>query len=171
MEQSDDPSIELYMYSLNQEFPVKKGHATYLKRYSELKPSTRGDLTLNSAIEEQVYRIGQDGPHAEVPPDWSVQWLSNRWIQNTEQAFDQAAVIDPAPLRNLIVREEEFGAIVFDPGNDRVYKVNPAGLNLINQMREQARAGISYSNMRLTGFDGTQIDHFAERMKVAGLIA
>lgn len=171
MNPSDEPSIELYMYSLNQEFPVKKGHATYLKRYSELKPSLRGDLTLNSSIEEQVYRVGKDGPHVEVPADWSVQWISNRWIQNTEQAFDQAAVIDPAPLRNLIIREEDFGAIMFDPGNDRVYKVNAAGLNLVNQMREQARAGVGFSDMRLAGFTAAQIEHFADKMKIAGLIA
>lgn len=31
-DRNDAPKIELYMYALNQEFPVGKGHETFLKR-------------------------------------------------------------------------------------------------------------------------------------------
>lgn len=35
MKHEESPHIELFMYSLNQEFPADKGHTTFLKRRSE----------------------------------------------------------------------------------------------------------------------------------------
>lgn len=38
------PEIELYLYSMNQEFPVGKGHNTFLKRHSEVMEDVNGKL-------------------------------------------------------------------------------------------------------------------------------
>jgi hypothetical protein len=170
VKQSDDPSIELYMYSLNQEFPVKKGHSTYLKRYSELKPDLRGELSLVASVESQLFQTGKGDLAANLPNDWSVQWLENQWIENHTKAAGMGIREDFDPLRNAIVREEDFGGIVFEPNTDRVYKVNRAGLKLIRQMQHQAGSGRSYAEMKFDGFDDRQIASFSGAMKAAGLL-
>ena len=169
MQKSDEPSLELYMYSLNQEFPVKKGHATYLKRYSELKPDLRGRVTLNASVESQVFQLDRDLA-IDVPNDWSAQWLENRWIENHTKAAGMGIREEFDPLRNILIREEDFGAIVFEPSSDRVYKVNHAGLKLLRQMQDQARDGKSFADMRLDGFSADQVAAFSGAMRAAGLV-
>jgi len=172
MKAQGKPSIELYMYSLNQEFPVKTGHATYLKRYSELKPGSRGEVSLNAAVESQVFQV--NGPGIELPlglpADWSVQWLENQWIENHTKAAGMGIREDFDPLRSILVREEDFGGVVFEPNSDRVYKVNHAGLKLISQMQEQARAGRPVGDMRFDGHDDDDVASFVGAMKAAGLL-
>ena len=68
IQKQDEPTIELYMYSLNQEFPRKKGHTTFLKRMNEVKQDLRGKLTEIATVESQVFKVN-------LPADWSVQWI------------------------------------------------------------------------------------------------
>lgn len=172
MKQDDKPTIELYMYSLNQEFPVAKGHATYLKRYSELKPDLRGEVSLNAAVESQVYQVGGRGIDLpkNLPNDWSVQWLENQWIENHTKAAGMGIREDFDPLRNAVVREEEFGGIVFEPNTDRVYKLNHSAFRLFQQMREQSLSGRGVKEMRFDEFDEDAVEQFAGAMRAAGLL-
>lgn len=102
----ESPHIELFMYSLNQEFPVGKGHVTFLKKRSELRvDETTGKLFTLQEIESQVYstrRVGNERlasekvPMPEFKPDsasspddiaeaaivhsWTAQWVQNGWV-------------------------------------------------------------------------------------------
>lgn len=71
MAEQEAPYIELFMYSLNQEFPVAKGHATFLKKRTELRVDEKtGELYTLQEIESQVYskyRRDEKGVVAEAP--------------------------------------------------------------------------------------------------------
>jgi len=128
---NEKPTIELYMYSLNQEFPVGKGHSSFIKRMSEAKQDFSGELVNIETAETQIFN--------NVKPemnDWSVQWISNKWITNHTKAIGIEMRVDTDPLRNIIIREEDFGGIVFEPLSDRVYKVNKSGLKLLREIQE-----------------------------------
>jgi hypothetical protein len=169
MKKQEQASIELYMYSLNQEFPVGKGHLTYLKRYSELKPDLRGDVTLQTGVESQVFQVKTPGTEVprDLPADWSVKWLSNKWIQNDAMAIDTGDDFDP--LKSAVVRKEEFGGILFDPRADRVYKLNHRGVQLFHAMRERYRAGRSMDSA-FEGFGADEVATFTGAMRAAGLL-
>lgn len=132
-ESTEKPAIELYMYSLNQEFPVGKGHQSFLERHSALKQDISGALAQIESVESQVYRTGRTVK--TLPADWSAQWLENQWIQNHTKAAGVGIVDNRNLLNRLLIREEDFGGIVFDPQSDRVYKVNKQGLKLLNALR------------------------------------
>lgn len=166
MEQSERPSIELYMYSLNQEFPAGKGHDTYLKRYSEMKPDLRGDLSLNAGVETQIYRTKGGDSSASIPADWSAQWLENRWVQNHTKSVGVGVREQYEPIKNAIIREEDFGAILFEPTSDRVYKLNKAGLELFRKIRAAYLDGKAPSDLPLD--DDSQ--SFVKAMSAAGLV-
>jgi len=56
MTDQESPQIELFMYSLNQEFPVGKGHATFLRKRSELRVDEKtGELFTLQEVESQVF--------------------------------------------------------------------------------------------------------------------
>jgi hypothetical protein len=127
MKNSDDPAIELYMYSLNQEFPVEKGHSVFLKNNTDRYVDTQGKIVDVKQIANQILkRIGAS--------DWSVQWISNEWIQNYTYYPGGSLVEKGDPLIQIVEREEEFGAILFDRVNDRIYKVNKPGLMLFKKI-------------------------------------
>jgi hypothetical protein len=127
---NEKPSIELYMYSLNQEFPVGKGHSNFIKRLSEMKQDLSGSLVNIETAESQIFA---KNPKAN---DWAAQWISNEWITNWTKTLGMEFREDLDPLRNIIIREEDFGGIVFDPLSDRVYKVNKAGLKLFKEIQK-----------------------------------
>jgi len=52
-----EPHIELYMYSLNQEFPVGGGHRVFLKTSSDWKKDISGKLVQNSQAESHVFSL------------------------------------------------------------------------------------------------------------------
>jgi hypothetical protein len=105
MKQDETPHIELFMYSLNQEFPASKGHVTFLKKRSELRVDEKtGEFYTLQEVESQVYstrRIrneplasekvpmpdstpGSDSPQddtvaAAVAVLWTAQWAQNGW--------------------------------------------------------------------------------------------
>ena len=61
MKENESPHIELYMYSLNQEFPAGKGHVTFLKKRSELLVDEKtGKFFTVQEVESQVYFTGRD---------------------------------------------------------------------------------------------------------------
>lgn len=127
MKNEDKPIIELYMYSLNQEFPIGKGHTNFLKNNTDRYVDANGKITDVKQIANQVLnRIGAN--------DWSVQWISNEWIQNYTYYPGGALVEEGDPLLQIVIREEDFGAILFDRVNDRIYKVNKPGLILFKEM-------------------------------------
>ncbi len=164
---SDQPTIELYMYSLNQEFPAGKGHETYLKRYSELKPDLRGELNVHASVESQIYRtVATEGLPVTLPVDWSAQWLENRWIENHTKAAGIGIREITDPLANAILREEEFGAILFEPTSDRVYKLNKAGLAMFKRLREARKDGRHIDEAHLE----EDAAGFLRSMRAAGLI-
>jgi hypothetical protein len=160
----EPPTIELYMYSLNQEFPAGKGHETYLKRHSEAQEDLRGSLVLKASVESQVFQT-RGGGAVDIPPDWSVKWLSNRWIQNdvTPMRAD-----DPDPLRTAVLRKEDFGAILFEPRSDRVYKLNKTGAELFEKLRKLALSG-DRSFEKVAGFEPEEVGPFVSMLKAAGL--
>lgn len=110
MHETESPHIELYMYSLNQEFPVGKGHVTFLKKRSELLLDEKtGKFYTLQEVESQVYSTGQNerlaSEKVEIPGStpssgspatdivgtgsvaWIAKWLQNgwvaQWVQNT----------------------------------------------------------------------------------------
>ncbi|WP_338822542.1 hypothetical protein WDM22_00635 [Bradyrhizobium septentrionale] len=164
-ERSDQkPTIELYMYSLNQEFPAGKGHETYLKRHSELQKDITGSLILKAGAEAQVFKTERD---AKLPADWAAQWLENRWIENHTKAAGVGTRQASDPLRGAIIREEDFGAILFEPTSDRVYKLNKAAALLVKALRESGQT--AGQPKRISGFSTDIVDEFVSALRVAGL--
>lgn len=161
------PTIELYMYSLNQEFPAGKGHETYLKRYSDLQKDIDGKLVLKAALETQVFKTQADD--ALAVPAWSAQWLENRWIENHTKAAGVGIreLLDDT-FRSAILRREDFGAILFEPRSDRVYRLNRTGAELYEKLRDLALAG-KLSNLSVPGFERQDVEPFVSSMKAAGL--
>jgi hypothetical protein len=112
MNEEESPHIELFMYSLNQEFPASKGHVTFLKKRSELRVDEKtGELFTLQEVESQVYSTRQVGniggerlasekvpmpdstPGSGSPPGdiaasavaWRAQWASNSWTAQWAQ--------------------------------------------------------------------------------------
>ena len=166
------PHIELYMYWLNQEFPVGKGHETYLKRFSELQEDLSGSLVEKNQLEEQVFQTNAGEEAVAVPADWSVKWLSNRWIRNHTKAAGVGRRPELDPLRTAILRREDFGAIVFEPRSDRVYKLNKPGADMFERLQSMHREGdgtIKITEKSLGDFTPEEFDDFVEQLKAAGI--
>jgi hypothetical protein len=104
------PKIDLFMYSINQEFPVGKHHRTFLKNNTEI---------MNWS--------------ADHHNDWNT-WMGNEAHDDEKDEKN----CERHPLTRLILREEEFGGIIYDPYEDRVYKVNPPGFRLIKSLVQAA---------------------------------
>jgi len=146
----EKPTIELYMYSLNQEFPVGKGHSTFIKRRSEVKQDSSIGLVNLNTVETQVFNVDR----SDVD-DWLARWVSNAWVENHTKTVGSGSVRPEPPLINLIVREEDFGGIVFEPRSDRVFKVNKAGLELLREVQKYCSA----NNGDISTFSSTQFSH------------
>lgn len=161
MKKETKPTIELYMYSLNQEFPVGKGHTNFLKNNTDRYVDAKGNITDVKQVANQVLnRLGAN--------DWSVQWISNEWIQNYTYYPGGALVEEGDPLLQIVIREEDFGAILFDRVNDRIYKVNGPGLKLFKAMALAHKAG-RLTEFAATDFGRADVDNFASFLKGAGL--
>lgn len=161
MKNEAKPTIELYMYSLNQEFPVGKGHSNFLKSVTDRYVDAEGKVTAVKQVASQVLkRLGAS--------DWSVQWISNEWIQNYTYYPGGALVEEGDPLLQMVIREEDFGAILFDRINDRIYKVNKPGLKLFNELAAAHKVGklAKYSS---AGFKAGDVDGFTSFLKGAGV--
>ena len=129
------PEIELYLYSLTQEFPVGKDHEMLAKRNYNRFIDDAGTEVETERISTSEYV----GPalNADTQPKWDVQWKKN-WSKTTpwdkKTKVRGLATGDKHPLTHLKIREEEFGGIAFDPIYDRVYKVNKDGYYLLDKL-------------------------------------
>ncbi len=69
MRHEESPHIELFMYSLNQEFPADKGHTTFLKRRSEVHVDVRNSRAcILQEVESQVFSRNRIAD-ADLPPE------------------------------------------------------------------------------------------------------
>lgn len=163
---TEKPSIELYMYSLNQEFPQGKGHTHFLKRRSEVKPGMNHELINIEEVESQVF----GGKVPRLPQDWSVQWLENRWIENHTKAASMSDDDLRDPMEQVMLRREDFGGILFEPATDRVFKLNKAGVKLFEEMRTflkgEKRDIVAFSSQ---AFGDEDVRRFAAYLEGAGL--
>lgn len=158
----EKPKIELYMYSLNQEFPVKVGHFTFLKRHSETYQEESGKVVGVEQVASQVY-----GRKQEVTTDWPAQWIHNKWIENYTKTVGIFAE-DVDPLKSVLMRSEDFGGILFDVMSDRIYKVNVSGYELFQEILN-AHQKNELSKFRSREFEQEDVECFIEALKVAGL--
>lgn len=160
------PMIELYMYSLNQEFPQNKGHSHFLKRHSEVKPGMDRELVGIEVAESQIF----GGKTPKLPADWSVQWLENQWIENHTKAVGMGEDDYRDPMQDAILRHEDFGGILFEPATDRVFKLNKAGIALFEEMRAYLKPkGREIQSFASKSFDAEDVRHFAAYVEGAGL--
>lgn len=161
MKDNNKPKIELYMYSLNQEFPVGKGHSVFLKNNADRYVDPTGKIVeVKQNARQILQRIGA--------ADWSVQWISNEWIQNYTYYPGGALVEKGDPLLQIVEREEEFGAILFDRINDRIYKVNGSGLKLFREIVSAYKDG-KLRDFRSVAFGADDVAAFVGFLKGAGV--
>lgn len=159
----EEPRIELYMYSLNQEFPREKGHTHFLKNMSELKADVSGKLAQIDQVEGQVFKL-------RVPDDWSVQWISNEWIENHTKAVGVGIREEFDPMLRARLREEDFGGILFEPTSDRVFRLNQPGYKLFSELREYYSSGNKdLSKFKSRSADPESVRRFVAYLEGAGL--
>lgn len=160
------PTIELYMYSLNQEFPQGKGHSHFLKRRSEVKPGVNRELVGIEVAESHVF----GGKTPKLPADWSAQWLENRWVENHTKAVGMGDDNLQDPLQDAILRHEDFGGILFEPATDRVFKLNKAGVALFEEMRAYLKTKEhDIQTFTSKDFSTEDVRNFAAYLEGAGL--
>ncbi|RQV96846.1 hypothetical protein EH221_04500 [bacterium] len=165
MEKREKPTIELYMYSMNQEFPVGKGHVTFLERHSEVRKDISKGLICREAVATNTFKHKLD----EIAGDWSAQWIHNQWVQDYTKSPSYSSHMRPGEemMSKLILREEEFGGLVLDPVNDRVYKVNKAGYRLLEEMQKVPSAKMA--TFKSKTYSEGDIEAFVSFLKGAGL--
>jgi hypothetical protein len=165
MEKKEKPTIELYLYSMNQEFPVGKGHVTFLERHSEMRKDITGKLISREAVATNTFREKVRG----MANDWSVQWIHNQWIQDYTKAPSYSSRSRPGEevMSRLIMRKEEFGGLVLDPVNDRVYKVNKSGYKLLQEMKKTPSTEMATFKSKDISKD--EMESFISFLKGAGL--
>ena len=161
---SEEPSIELYMYSLNQEFPKEKGHAQFLKRHSEVKEDVSRQLVQQEQVESQIFNLAN-----RLADDWSVQWLSNQWIENHTKAAGLGLREEITPMERAMFRKEDFGGILFEPLSDRVFRLNKAGYALFTDLREFYRGNRNLQEFSSEKYNPDSAKRFIAYLEGAGL--
>jgi len=165
MAKQQKPTIELYLYSMNQEFPVGKGHVTFLERHSEVRKDIAGKLISREAVASNTFKEKVSG----MANDWSAQWIHNQWVQDYTKAPSFSSRVKPGEdvMAKLIMRKEEFGGLVLDPVNDRVYKVNAPGYKLLEEMKKTPAAQLK--TFKSAQFAEGEMESFVSFLKGAGL--
>ena len=165
MVKQQKPTIELYLYSMNQEFPVGKGHVTFLERHSEVRKDIAGKLISKEAVASNTFKEKVAG----MANDWSAQWIHNQWVQDYTKAPSFSSRVKPGEdvMAKLIMRKEEFGGLVLDPVNDRVYKVNAPGYKLLEEMKKTPAAKLK--TFKSAQFAADDMESFVSFLKGAGL--
>ncbi len=158
---NERPEIELYMYSLNQEFAVGKGHKTFLKDIKDVYHDAKG----KSIVVKQTSLQNLNLRRAD---DWSVQWISNEWIKNYTYYPGAGLVSEGDPLLSIMARKEDFGGILFDRLNDRIYKVNVPGYELFEEVVAFHKKK-SLAQFKSKKFKEEDIAQFISFLKGAGL--
>lgn len=153
--ENEKPEIELYMYSLNQEFPVGVGRSTFMQYDSEVFYDVTGKLIGVERVASRNYKsMGFE--------DWG------QWNRNYTYYPATGLQKDGNPLENIIMRQEDFGGILFDRINDRIYKVNVAGYKLFKEILEASKKK-KLAEFRSKEFEPEDIEHFITFLKEAGL--
>lgn len=132
------PEIELYLYSLNQEFPVNADSSSSTNRkYHRFFDDAGVEVEteqLSTSLQTDPNEVSDKPPK---PPRWSIKWIKN-WSKTTpyKNKTKSASSLKTKrhPLTTLKIRDEEFGGIAFDPIYDRVYKVNRDGYYLLEKL-------------------------------------
>lgn len=157
------PIIELYMYSLHQEFPEGVSHDSFIRENIEtrdLLTATGGKLRNQRIMEDSIRKAD----------DWPAQWLHAKWVTDHTKAitgiFERG---DASPMQMSLTREEEFGGIIYDPFSDKVYKVNKSGLNLFRELQAYEKKGSNIDSFRSESFNNEDIKEFIAFLKGAGL--
>lgn len=158
------PTIELFMYSLHQEFPEGVSHESFIKREVE----TRDVLTAQGKKLRAQKVIDQN--LRQKASDWPAQWLHAKWVTDHTKAitgiFEAEGV---SPLGMALTREEDFGGIIYDPFSDKVYKVNPAGLELFRALQSAVKRGESPDGFKHDVFKAEDQVEFFAFLRGAGL--
>ena len=157
------PTIELYMYSLHQEFPEGVSHDSFVKQNVEAR-----DILSAAGDKLRVNRLSED--LVKKASDWPAQWLHAKWVTDHTKAitgiFEQATV---SPLEMALTREEDFGGVIYDPFSDKVYKVNESGLALFREMQTLQKKGAGVEAFKSEAFKGEDVKEFTAFLKGAGL--
>lgn len=166
------PHIELYLYSMNQEFPVGKGHASFLQRNSEVMQDISGKLISKETVAEHIYTENFEDIANSIANDWSAQWIHNKWIQDYTKSpsWSNGMRFGYDRIRDLVMREEDFGGIVLDPHTDRVFKVNQAGYRVLTEMQQASKKGTA-AKMKFTDHSSKETESFVAFLRGAGLWA
>ena len=159
----ESPTIELYMYSLHQEFPEGVSHASFLKRQVETRDilAATGEPFRN----QRVLDVGIK----DKAGDWPAQWLHAKWVTDHTKAmtgmFERP---DVSPIQLALTRSESFGGIVYDPFSDKVYKVNESGLRLFRELQGASKIG-SVAKFKSSEFAEEDVKMFSAFLKGADL--
>lgn len=160
------PEIELFMYSLHQEFPEGVSHDSFNKHHVETRDilTETGETLRAQRFIDKSYRPGIK------ENDWPAQWLHAKWVTDHTKAitgiFERP---DADPLCMALTRSESFGGVVYDPFSDKVYKVNEAGLALFREMQAASKAGANPAAVKAAGVEDADVKEFAAFLKGAGL--
>lgn len=157
------PAIELFMYSLHQEFPEGVSHDSFIRR----NVGTRDVLTAAGG-KLRNRRISDDS--IREASDWPAEWLHAKWVTDHTKAitgiFER---IDTSPLQMALTREEDFGGIIYDPFSDKVYKVNESGLALFREIQSFEKKGKGIESFGSKTIKHEDITEFMAFLRGAGL--
>ncbi len=176
---SEIPQIELYMNSLQQEFPANAEVVSY-QNWSQSHENEKREVRLSK---DSV--TWEDNWYENWQSNWKRQWDA-QWIRNWEKitpvpggnnsfsgpplSLDQQEnIISGQSLAQIRAREESFGGIAFDPSMNRVYKVNASGFKLLNELIDFSK-GESSSTTKFQSryFKDDEIEQFLAFLKEAG---
>jgi len=173
-EPQDKPTIELYMFSLHQEFPEEVSHDTFLtrKRTKREDVDDSGERRLIHRARDELRRVRplSDDEEEEPEPPWPAKWLHAKWITDHVKAI-KGRTGDPVdrPICMALTREEEFGGVVYDPYSDQVYKVNESGLALFRRLQAAAKRDQPLSEIKDDEISDQDLAEFTAFLRGAGL--
>jgi len=160
--QENFPEIELYMWSLNQEYPDGLGMKKPLKLKVEAFTNDQGQIT-----EYRKILTAEDGGTPDGGTPWSgkVSWA----IKFDDSPKNRADPVESFPLLEVLIREEDFGALIFDPRRDRVFRTNRAGLEFLNSVISEYKKSKSLSRFEFSIGTDDKSHSFLSFLKGAGL--
>lgn len=111
----------------------------------------------------------QDDPwHNEWSGDWRTNWPNDwagNWVNNSSDVRFTSAV-NPALLRDLLLRREDFGGIAYSPTSKRVYSFNPSGFSLLQKLQE----GVAKASLLSESLTEDDLNEFLVELEKQGII-
>ncbi len=163
-ESHEKPQIELFMYSLHQEFPEGVSHDSFIKRNIDSREilTEAGDLL--------KYQRIRDDEFLRKANDWPAQWLHAKWVTDHTKAITGIFEHPEAdPILLALTREEDFGGIIYDPFSDKVYKVNESGLELFREIQSTLKRKEKVKEFKSRIFKREDTNEFISFLRGAGL--